>query len=399
MPSPPAYGSHRPSPPSSGRRILPCSRSGFTPAKRSGGNPWAARAMSVLRSSGALRCPPRADRVRWSFRPRPRRFSTHRPSPRSGSSRSGSTSFGSSSGRYSCTRRSPRPASQAERLRPRLPAQLADAQRGLQAEELSNALAFFSNRPPLVPGQLPCRLDADLDTLAALCPAPDAGDDAVDQQGWYPGDAFVAAAIVLLHELAYGLGNEVIAFAKAHHVAVVLRQEPEGAGRSLAQRGLDCADRVHQLARRRRLDCEPAGELGGPGGAVGGHKSAADLGERGLGIDILPVDPLIGADERDLVAARRAVAELSQESRGSDDVAPARGDPPAGPPPCSTRDLVGQLFAQERAPVERVADRVQHFFALLGREVVRLVPGRLDRAHRGRPQRGLVGGMDGRVTS
>src|SRR5439155_175975 len=199
---------------------------------------------------------------------------------------------------------------------------LEDVWRWIAAPELA----------PILCGKAPRPLNSYLHALASLGPAPDPRDHAVDHERRHAGDPFVLSFPMPPQALAHCIWDEVLALAKSHDVAVVLRQQPHCPRRPLAKvRLLDLVERLEERPRRGWLDSKPAGELLRARGPVRRDEATADLGERGPRLDLFPADPLVGPDERDLVPARRPVAELPDRCRRADDVAPARSDPLAGP--------------------------------------------------------------------
>ena len=65
----------------------------------------------------------------------------------------------------------------------------------------------------------------ELDPLAAFLPFPETGGHALDEDESHAGGTFVAPPPVSGDLFAHTFGNELVSFAKTHHVDVVFRQE------------------------------------------------------------------------------------------------------------------------------------------------------------------------------
>src|SRR5215831_7526073 len=171
--------------------------------------------------------------------------------------------------------------------------------------ESCKAPGFKLERAMLVGGELAEHLDFDVQPVLALTTLPQPRHHSAHDQHRQARSTFVPASLTPAEEILDLERCHPVDGPGAENVAVVLRQEPDCCRPTLARLlGVGCQHpsppalylRRHQLVGHKSDQIaastgsqpEPAGEIGGRGGPVGGEVSAEQLAQRRVPCNIAP---------------------------------------------------------------------------------------------------------------
>src|SRR5215210_3058915 len=261
---------------------------------------------------------------------------------------------------------------------------------GLEAEKAADPLRLLAQPGALAPVQSPGRLDRELDPLRRLPSAPDTCTEAVDEEERRSRRTLVAALAVSRDLFAHCRRNELLPLPEAHHVHVVLGEQPDRRNR------VSATGRVREvkLLQRRGTGAEPLAELAMGHRPVGGRVAVRGLLQRrGRLPPRCAPEPVLRMHERDLLTLRRTEAELVRECCVAEVVPPAGGELLARPRSDLRGDRVRELLPRQAVAAEGVADRTHHRLDIL--ELVgRVIRSADDGAPGGRPEPEFVRGME-----